>query len=162
VPPGLRSERVQRVRRCRLAAVGPTFVETYRATVAPADCDHLGHMNVQHYFGALSDGMFAIMVHLDLGPEEIRQRQMSFAVVRAETDFHCELGSGDVVVLESTVLKLGEKSATFHHRLKNVATGDIAMSMDFKCVLLDLQKRRATLIPDDIRAAQLIAEQGGA
>jgi hypothetical protein len=24
----------------------PTFVETYRATVAPADCDHLGHMNV--------------------------------------------------------------------------------------------------------------------
>jgi acyl-CoA thioester hydrolase len=139
----------------------PTFVETYRATVAPADCDHLGHMNVQHYFAAVSDGMFAIMVRLGLGPEEIRRRKTSFAVVRAETDFHHELHPGDVVALESTVLKLGEKSATFHHRLKNVATGNIAMSTDFKCVLLDLEKRQATSIPDDIRAtaAQLIAEQ---
>jgi hypothetical protein len=24
----------------------PNYVETFRATVAPADCDHLGHMNV--------------------------------------------------------------------------------------------------------------------
>jgi acyl-CoA thioester hydrolase len=142
----------------------PTFVETYRSTVAPADCDHLGHMNVQHYFAAVSDGMFAIMIHLGLGPEEIRQRQISFAVVRAETDFHRELRSGDVMVLESAVLKLSEKSATFRHSLKNVATGQIAMSTDFKCVLLDLQKRQATLIPDDVRAAaaQLIGEQRGA
>jgi acyl-CoA thioester hydrolase len=108
--------------------------------------------------------MFAIMIHLGLGPEEIRQRQISFAVVRAETDFHRELRSGDVMVLESAVLKLSEKSATFRHRLKNVATGQIAMSTDFKCVLLDLQKRQATLIPDDVRAAaaQLIGEQRGA
>jgi acyl-CoA thioester hydrolase len=108
---------------------------------------------VQHYFAAVSDGMFAIMVRLGLGPEEIRQRQVSFAVVRAETDFHHELRPGDVMALESTVLILGEKSATFHHRLKNVATGNIAMSTEFKCVLLDLEKRKATLIPDDIRAA---------
>jgi acyl-CoA thioesterase FadM len=40
---------------------------------------------------------------------------------------------------------------TFHHRLKDVATGDIAMSIDFKCVLLDLEKRKSVPIPDDIR-----------
>jgi acyl-CoA thioester hydrolase len=96
------------------------------------------------------DGMFAIMVRLGLGPEEIRQRQISFAVVRAETDFHHELRPGDVMALEPTVLTLGEKSATFHHRLKNVATGTVAMSTEFKCVLLDLEKRKATLIPNDI------------
>jgi acyl-CoA thioesterase FadM len=57
------------------------------------------------------------------------------------------------VVLESTVSKLGEKSATFRHRLKNAAIGEIAMSTEFKCVLLDLERRQATAIPDDIRAA---------
>jgi acyl-CoA thioester hydrolase len=129
------------------------FVETYRATVAPADCDHLGHMNVQHYFAAVSDGMFAIMSHLGLAPDEIRRRQMSFAVVRAETDFHRELRAGDLVVLESTVVKVGDKSATFRHRLTNAATGKPAMSTEFKCVLLDLEKRHATPIPEDIRAA---------
>src|SRR4029453_3923225 len=139
----------------------PVFVETYRATVAPADCDHLGHMNVQDCFADVSDGKFAIMVRLGLGPEEIRRRQISFAVVRAETDFHRELRPGDVMSLESPVLTLGEKSATFHHQLKDVATGDIAMSTAFKCVLLDLEKRKATPIPEDIRAAaaQLMADQ---
>jgi acyl-CoA thioesterase FadM len=116
-------------------------------------------MNVQRYFAAVSDGMFEIMVRLGLGPAEIRRRRTSFAVVRAETDFHRELLAGDVVVLESTIVKLGEKSVTFQHRLKNVATGSIAMSTEFKCVFLDLDKRRATAIPDDIReaAAQLFA-----
>jgi acyl-CoA thioester hydrolase len=131
----------------------PRFFETYRATVAPASCDDLGHMNVQHYFAAVSEGMFAIMIRLGLGPEEIRRRRLSFAVVHAETDFHREVRAGDVVVLETTLAELGEKSATFHHRLTNMTTGAPAMSTDFRCVLLDLAKRQVTSIPDDIRAA---------
>jgi acyl-CoA thioester hydrolase len=130
-----------------------TYVETFRATVAPADCDHLGHMNVQHYFAAVSDGMFALMVRLGLGAGEIRRRRLSFAVVRAETDFHQELYAGDVVALESTILKLGEKTATFHHRLRNAATEALAMSTEFTCVLLDLENRQASMIPDDITSA---------
>ena len=133
--------------------VMPLFIETYRGTVGPTDCDDLGHMNVQHYFAAVSNGMFAIMSRLGLTPEEIQRRQMSFAVVHAETDFHRELHSGDVMLLESTVLKLGDKSATFQHRLRNLSTDSVAMTTDFKCVLLDLRKREAIPIPDDIRAA---------
>ncbi len=131
----------------------PTYVETFRATVAPADCDHLGHMNVQHYFRAVGDGMFAVMICVGLTPGEIRRRRLSFAVVRAETEFHHELYAGDVIALESTILKLGVKSATFHHRLTNVAAEELAMSTKFKCVLLDLDKRQATAVPEDIRKA---------
>jgi len=131
----------------------PNYVETFRATVAPADCDHLGHMNVQHYFRAVGDGMFAVMICVGLTPEEIRRRRLSFAVVRAETEFHRELYAGDVIALESTILKLGVKSAMFHHRLRNVATDELAMSTKFKCVLLDLDKRQATVVPEDIRKA---------
>ena len=138
----------------------PLFIETYRGTVGPADCDNLGHMNVQHYFAAVSNGTFAMMARLRLTPEEINRRQMSFAVVQAETDFHRELRSGDTMVLESTVLKLGDKSATFQHRLRNLSANTLAMTTDFKCVLLDLRKRKAISIPDDVRAAA--AELGAA
>jgi acyl-CoA thioester hydrolase len=110
-------------------------------------------MNVQHYFAAVSNGMFAMMSRLGLTPEEIQRRQISFAVVHAETDFHRELRSGDVMVLQSTVLNLGRKSATFQHRLRNLSTDSVAMTTDFKCVLLDLSRREAIPIPDDIRAA---------
>ena len=129
------------------------FVETYRATVAASECDHLGHMNVQHYFAAVSHGMFALMVRLGLDREEIRRQRRSFAVVRAETDFQRELRAADVICLESTVLKVGEKSLTFQHRLKNVATREVAMTTVFKCVFLDLESRQGATIPDDIRAA---------
>ncbi|NIR30199.1 MAG: acyl-CoA thioesterase [Gammaproteobacteria bacterium] len=131
----------------------PIYLETFRATVAPADCDHLGHMNVQHYFRAVSDGMFAVMVRLGLTPEEIRRRGLSFAVVRAETEFHHELFPGDVIALESTILKVGGRSATFHHRLRNLSTDDLVMSTEFKCVLLQLGKKQAAVIPRDIRDA---------
>jgi len=131
----------------------PTYLETFRATVAPADCDHLGHMNVQHYFRAVSDGMFAVMVHLGLTPDEIRRRKISFVVVRAETEFSRELYAGDVIALESLTMRIGEKSATFHHRLRNVAADALAMSSEFKCVLLELDERKATVVPDDIRQA---------
>jgi acyl-CoA thioesterase FadM len=130
----------------------PSFVESYRATVAPAHCDHIGHMNVQHYFAAVSDGMFAMMIRLGLGPDEIRQKRMSFAVVHAEADFRREFRAGDVMALESAVAKLGDNTVTFQHRLKNVATGDTAMTTEFKCVLLNLENRQAMAITADIRA----------
>ena len=110
----------------------PVFIETYRGAVRREDCDDLGHMNVQHYFAAVSNGMFAMMSCLGLTPEEIQRRQMSFAVVHAETDFHRELRSGDMMLLESAVLKLGNKSATFRHRLRNLSTDSVAMTTDFK------------------------------
>ena len=48
----------------------PLFIETYRGTVGPTDCDDLGHMNVQHYFAAVSNGMFAMMSRLGLTPRK--------------------------------------------------------------------------------------------
>jgi acyl-CoA thioester hydrolase len=131
----------------------PTYVETHRATVAPADCDDLGHMNVQHYFAAVSDGMFRLMARVGLTPEEIRRHQRSFAVVRAEGEFLRELHAGDMLVLESTVLQFGDRSATFHHRLRHAATGTVAMTAHFTCVFLDLETRRVVTIPDDLRSA---------
>lgn len=70
-------------------------METYRGVVAPVDCDHLGHMNVQHYFRAVSEGMYSLMATVGLDLEAITARQMSFAVVHADTDFMAELVAGD-------------------------------------------------------------------
>ena len=37
------------------------YFETYRATVKPEQCDHLGHMNVQYYIAALNDGTIELV-----------------------------------------------------------------------------------------------------
>jgi acyl-CoA thioester hydrolase len=126
-------------------------VETYRTTVAPADCDHLGHMNVQHYFRAVSEAMFSLMAQVGLGPAEIRARRLSFAVVHADTDFWAEVLAGDVIAVRTGIEAIGRKSAHFRHELVNVASGQTVMGTTFKCVLLDLERRVAVEVPPDIR-----------
>ena len=108
-------------------------------------------MNVQHYFRAVSEGMFSLMATLGLDPAEITARQMSFAVVHADTDFMAELVADDVMALRSSVETIGCRSVEFRHELINVAAGQTVMSTKFKCVLLDLEKRVALEIPSDIR-----------
>lgn len=110
-------------------------------------------MNVQHYFAAVGDGMFAIQTLLGLGPEDVRsRRRLSFAVVRAESTFKAEVLAGDVIVLESAIVDIGEKSASFDHRLIKVDDGTVAFETRFTCALLDLQSRRAASVPDDVRS----------
>ena len=128
------------------------WVQTFSAVVRDEDCDALGHMNVQHYFRAVSDGMIVLMERLGLSRSEIARRRISFAVVRAETDFRRELRPGDAMALDSCIKQIDEKVIVFHHRLR-IQTAEVAMSTDYRCVLLDLDRRRAVVVPDDIRIA---------
>ena len=59
--------------------------------------------------------------------------------------------AGEVIVLQTGVLEIGGKSITFLLRLLKVEDGTVAFETVFRCVLLDLETRRAATIPDDIR-----------
>jgi acyl-CoA thioester hydrolase len=128
------------------------FLETYRSVVAPADCDHLGHMNVSRYFAACSDGTIAFQTALGLGPSDLRNgRKLSFAVVHAESDFKSEILAGEVIILQTGIERLGSKSVVFRHRLIRAEDDFIAFETSFQCVLLDLENRRAMELPEGIR-----------
>jgi acyl-CoA thioester hydrolase len=128
-------------------------VETFRRAVDPSDCDFLGHMNVSRYLQACSDGMFSLQSDLGLTRSDMESgRRLSFAVVHIESDFRAELMAGDVIALRSSVLSVGTKSATFHHRLYRAGDGALAFETLFKAVCLDLAARRAVPIPEDVRA----------
>lgn len=133
----------------------PNYLETFRTVIRQDDCDALGHMNVQHYFRVVSEGMFVMMARLGLGLEEIARRQLSFAVVRTEADFRRELHVGDVIALDSTITRMDDKLVVFHHQLRTGPGDDVAMEVDYKCVLLNLERRRAVAVPDDIRSAAI-------
>jgi acyl-CoA thioester hydrolase len=129
---------------------------SFRSVVAPADCDFLGHMNVSRYFAACSDGVFAIQSEMGLTANDMRAgRQLSFAVVHAESDFRAELSAGDALRLETSIVAIGSKSMTFRHRLFRADDDTIAFETEFKCVMLSLETRRAAHIPDDVREKSL-------
>lgn len=126
---------------------------SFRSVVDPNDCDFLGHMNVSRYFAACSDGVFAIQSEMGLTADDMRNgRRLSFAVVNAQSDFRAELSAGDAIRLETSVIEIGTKSMTFRHRLVRSDGDTIAFETVFKCVLLNLETRKAAEIPDDVRA----------
>lgn len=138
-------------------------MNSFRSVVDPSDCDFLGHMNVSRYFAACSDGVIAIQSEMGLTANDMRAgRQLSFAVVNAQSDFRAELSAGDAIRLETSVIEIGSKSMTFRHRLIRSEGDTLAFETIFKCVLLSLETRRATEIPDDVReAAEQWLEQEG-
>ena len=134
---------------------------SFRSVVDPSDCDFLGHMNVSRYFQACSDGVFAIQSEMGLTANDMRSgRRLSFAVVDAHSEFRAELSAGDAICLESSIIAIGTKSMTFRHRLKRAEDDALAFESVFKCVMLNLDSRRAAEIPDDVRekAAQWVEE----
>ncbi len=129
-----------------------TAVETFRSVVAPSDCDHLGHMNVSRYFAAVSDGVFSFQTLVGLDAKDIREgRKLSFAVVKAQSEFKSELEAGEVIRLLTTLKSIGNKSVVFRHTLERVRDEVVAFEVEFHCVLLNLGTRRATEIPADLR-----------
>ncbi|WP_082029844.1 acyl-CoA thioesterase [Ruegeria sp. ANG-S4] len=139
-----------------------TAFVAYKSIVDPSDCDFLGHMNVSRYFAACSNSVFALQSEMGLTAEDMRSgRRLSFAVVHAESNFLAELRAGDAIQMESEVLELGGKSITFRHNLLRTSDRKIAFSTVFKCVLLNLETRKAEALPSEVvtRAKHWLASE---
>jgi len=109
-------------------------------------------MNVSRYFAACSDGVFAIQSEMGLTANDMRKgRRLSFAVVRAESDFRAELSAGDAIRLETSIIGIGTKSISFRHRLVRSEDNATAFETEFKCVMFDLTTRKAAENPDEVR-----------
>ena len=129
------------------------YIETFRKAVSPSELDHLGHMNVQYYFAAIGSAITSFQIGLGLTPTDMREgRRLAFVVVHGENNFKAELKAGDVIKMETGVSEIANKTVTFHHRLFKVESDTLSFDTHFKCVLMNLDTRRAVEIPDDIRS----------
>ena len=141
----------------------PDFgIETLRRPVQPADCDILGHMNVARYVDAVSDAMFSLMTRFGLSRTAMEDRRLGLVAAHLEADYRAELRSGDVVFMQSRVEHVGTKSARFAHCLYRADTKALVFEANHVSVFFDLEARRATPFPDDIRTAleQLKSTEG--
>lgn len=135
-----------------------TLIETYRGTVAAWECDHYGHMNVQHYMGRISDAAGTLLHAIGLGAEDSKRLRLGFAALHQEIDYRRELLAGDPIVMQSGVAEAAGKKIRFRHRLLNAETGEVSMTASVFGVFLHLDQRRATAMPAEVEArAQAMA-----
>ena len=128
------------------------FVATLRDTVRPWEIDVVGHMGFQFYVHRFSAAGMQLFAALGLTPGWMRQNRRGYSTFEFQLRFRRELNAGDLVHMRTGLLHLGGSSIRQLHRLYNVRTGELSAELDQFGVLLDLDKRRPTRIPDEFRA----------
>jgi acyl-CoA thioester hydrolase len=139
----------------------PEMPITYRGTVFPWHCDHMGHMNVMHYVGKFDEATWHLFRELGIGPAALRASGRGMAAVEQHLSYLAELHAGDVVTVRSGVLEAKEKSIRFVHEMTNDETGALAARAILVVVHLDLAIRRACAFPAGFtaRARELLVPE---
>jgi acyl-CoA thioester hydrolase len=131
------------------------FREVNRRTVTLEQCDELGHMNIQHYYATLSEGMFNVMALIGMPNEEIATRRTSMALYKEEAEFIGELHEGTEFYMATALAHVGTKSMIFQHRFHNADDDLLLFKAMFVAVYMDLETRSGAPIPEDVKAAVL-------
>ncbi len=133
-------------------------LETYRGTVYPWHCDHMGHMNVMWYVGKFDEATWNLFAHVGMTAAWLRSQNRGMAAVQQNITYRRELNAGDTVVIGSAILEARDKVLRFSHEMRDAASGDVAAVCELTGVHIDTQARRACPFAPEIlqRARALI------
>lgn len=133
---------------------------TYRGTIYPWHCDHMGHMNVMWYVGKFDEATWQLFNVIGLTPGSLRAAGRGMAAVEQSVTYQQELHPGAVVSVSTVIDEIRERKIRFTHEMRNDETNDVVATTTLVAVHLDTVKRQACVFsPAVIAAAQaLIAE----
>lgn len=110
------------------------------------------HEAMEHFFSSLDGGYAGLIV----------SRRIGMPAVQVEMSFSVPVRYGDALRIETSVARVGNRSATFHYRM--IRTRDGALSADLKhtVVTTDLVTLGSCDMPGDVRALLLAHLETGA
>lgn len=126
---------------------------TYRGTVYPWHCDHVGHMNVMWYVGKFDEATWSLLLQIGLTPTYLREQQRGMAAVQQNISYKRELHAGDVVEVRSRLIEIRDKGVRFVHEMRNVERDEVAATCELTGIHMDRVARKACPLPPAIRAA---------
>ncbi len=126
-----------------------------RIIVRFGDTDPAGlvyYPNLFHYFHVAMEEFFAARCGISYDVL-MRDERIGFPTVNAQAEFIVPLVYGDEVDAEVFVSRMGRSSATFEYLLKRAGDGVLCARATQVHVAMNLDERRATPIPENLRRA---------
>jgi acyl-CoA thioester hydrolase len=130
----------------------PELPITYRGTVYPWQCDHMGHMNVMWYVGKFDEATWHLLAQLGLTPSSLRERGRGMAAVEQQIAYKRELRAGDIITVTSGVLEMREKVVRFFHEMRNDESGEVSAVTILTGVHMDLGARKSCRFSEEVLA----------
>lgn len=132
---------------------------TYRGTVYPWQCDHIGHMNVMWYVGKFDEATWNLFTLIGLTPAYLRDSGCGMAAVQQNVTYRRELMPGDTVVVRSRVVEARDRVIRFVHEMASAETGAPVAECELTCVHMDRAQRKSSPLPATVgeRARKMAA-----
>jgi acyl-CoA thioester hydrolase len=128
---------------------------TYRGTVYPWQCDHMGHMNVMWYVGKFDEATWQLLSTLGLTRSRFREQGVGMAAVEQRIKYKRELHAGDIITVRSGILEVKDKALHLLHEMINDETREIAATTVAIGVCIDANLRKARSLPTDVHELAL-------
>ena len=138
-------------------------IVTYRGTVYPWHCDHMGHMNVMWYVGKFDEATWQLFTSIGLSPRRLRNEGIGLVAVEQRLEYKRELIAGDLLTIRSSWEEVREKALVLLHEMTNDETQQVAARTTITGVCIDMTTRKARPLPEDIRerVANSLPKRGG-
>lgn len=127
------------------------MIETYRGVVYPQQMDHMGHMNVQWYTSKFDEATWHFFSSIGITNTYIKQNNCGMAALEQLTQYKAEVMSGDLLVIRTEVLELGNKTIKFKHHMFNAENDNLAATSELTGVHIDRSKRKGIPLPVFVR-----------
>ena len=129
------------------------FVVTAQDRVRPAELDWTGHLGLPGYVHRSSIGCIQLLTVMGLSPDYLREFRRGFSTFEIKLRLE-EPGptAGDALTVISGLMQLGMSSVRMIHRVADAGSGRRVATLRQSGVHFDLEARRSTAIPDDLRA----------
>ena len=129
----------------------PEPIITYRGTVYPWQCDHMGHMNVMWYVGKFDEATWHLLAAIGLSPTRLRDERLGMVAVEQHVEYKRELLAGDLLTIRSSVREVRDKAVLLLHEMTNEETQELAARTVLTGVCIDTATRKARALPPDVR-----------
>jgi acyl-CoA thioesterase FadM len=128
-------------------------METYRGVVFPWLCDQQGHLTTSQYllmFDQASYHFFDALTRDAGDPPEL-----SWADVRHEIDYRAEVVVGALVLVVSTIERVGSKSLTARYVMTSTDRLTVFAELRATSVRFDKARRTGVVLSDAVRTAAI-------
>lgn len=124
---------------------------SYRGTIYPWQCDHMGHMNVMWYTGKFDEGSWFLLGQAGLTRSFLRESQCALAAVQQNITYKGELHAGDIITIRSGILEVRDKTVQIFHEMRNEETQEVSAFTIVTGVYIDAVTRKSWPIPSVVR-----------
>jgi acyl-CoA thioester hydrolase len=127
------------------------WVNTFKGAVLASEYDFTSHMNSRMYVSRFDQATWGLLHAIGLTPASIRQKNLRIAIVRQNYQFLEELRGGELVVIKSGFVAVGEKYFRFLHQMYNDETGKLVATCDCVAVQASLDQGKSVALSPELQ-----------